>query len=110
MPDKPSSNEEEYFLKLEAERLEKRRQEAAARRTEEEKEGRRKLHHMHCPKCGGQLVEERYHGVQVDRCSECRGVWFDAGEAESLLEKAPGALQSFFGDLVSGMGGGKKRT
>lgn len=110
MPAKPSSNEEEYFLKREAERLEKRRQETAARRAEAAKEERRKLHHRHCPKCGAKLVEERYHGVQVDRCSECRGVWFDAGEAESLLDKEPSALQNFFGDLVSGIGGGKKRT
>ena len=107
MPDKPSSNEEEYFHKLEREKLEKRKQEAAARRAEEEMHERQKLHHMHCPKCGHDLVEERYHGVQVDRCGNCKGIWFDAGEAESLLDKEPGALQSFFGDLI---GGGKKRT
>lgn len=109
MADKPSGNEEEYFHKLEREKLEKLKKEAAARRAEEEKHARRKLHHMHCPKCGHDLVEERYHGVNVDRCTSCRGIWFDAGEAESLLDKDPGALQSFFGDLVSGLGGGKKR-
>jgi hypothetical protein len=108
MEKKPSQSEEEYFLKLEAERLAKRKQEAETRRLAEE----RRAHFMRCPKCGGQLVEERYHGVQVDRCPECRGVWFDAGEAESLLEKEAGAITSFFGDLLSGIGGsgkGKKR-
>ena len=47
--------------------------------------------------------------MTVDRCGECRGVWFDAGEAESLLDKAPGALTSFFGDLIGGLGGSKKK-
>ena len=46
--------------------------------------------------------------MQVDRCSSCHGIWFDAGEAESLLDKEPSALQSFFGDIVGGLGGGKK--
>jgi Zn-finger nucleic acid-binding protein len=44
----------------------------------------------------------------VDRCTACGGVWFDAGEAESLLDKEPGALQGFFGDLVKGFGGSTK--
>ncbi len=108
MTEKPSGNEEEFFRQQEAERLARRKKEADAKRHHEEKEARRKLHHMHCPKCGHDLVEERYHGVMVDRCHTCHGVWFDKGEAESLLDKEPSALQSFFGDLVGGLGGGKK--
>jgi predicted Zn-ribbon and HTH transcriptional regulator len=108
MPVKPSSSEEEHFAKLEAERLAKRREQAAAERAAQEKEERKQLHHMHCPKCGATLVEERYHGVQVDRCPECRGLWFDAGEAESLLDREPGSLQKFFGDVMKGLGGGKR--
>ena len=26
-------------------------------------------------------------GVTVDRCSDCKGIWFDVGEAETLKDK-----------------------
>ena len=100
-------NEEEYFHQVEAERLAKRRAAASARKDAEE----RKTHFMRCPKCGGRLAPARYHGVTVDRCQDCKGVWFDAGEAESLLDKEPGALTRFFGDLIGGLGtSGKKKA
>lgn len=110
MPDKPSSNEEEYFLRQEQEKLERLRKEGAAKRAVEEKEARKALHHMHCPKDGADLEEVQYHGVSVDRCTECGGVWFDAGEVESLVEKEEGGLQGFFGDLIKGVKGGKKKS
>ena len=99
-----SKGEEEYFNRIEAERLARRREEAAkAKHTEE-----RKSHIGRCPACGGNLKPEQYHGVTIDRCGDCKGIWFDAGEAESLLDKNPGALTSFFGDLIGGLGGKKK--
>jgi ribosomal protein L37AE/L43A len=104
MPEKPTKSEEEYFAKLEAEKLEKRRKEAAERKAAEEREARKKLHYMHCPKCGADLKEERYQGIAIDRCTECKGIWFDAGEAESLLEKELNAVQGFFSDLFRGFG------
>jgi len=109
MPLKPSNNEEEYVRKQEADLLARRRRDAEAKRADEDREQLRKLHWMRCPKCGQELTEERYHRVLVDRCPACRGVWFDAGEAESLLDREPGALQSFFGDLVKGFGGSQKK-
>ena len=107
MPLKPSQNEEEYARKQEMELLAKRKKDAEAKRAQEEKETLKALHFMRCPKCGEPLQEERYHKVQVDRCLACGGIWFDAGEAESLLEQTPSALQGFFGDLLKGIGGGK---
>jgi len=99
-------NEEDYFRKVEAERLAKRRKAADTHKEAEE----RTTHHMRCPKCGGHLAAERYHGVTVDRCPDCKGVWFDAGEAEGLLDKEPGVMTRFFGDMVSGLGGSGKRA
>ena len=107
MPLKPSSNEEEYHRQQEMELLAKRKKEAEARHAQEEKDALKALHFMRCPKCGQPLEEERYHKIQVDRCRACGGVWFDAGEAESLLDHSPSALQGLFGDLLKGMGGGK---
>jgi hypothetical protein len=109
MTQKPSQNEEEYARRQEQELLAKRRREAEARRVVDEAAQLKAAHWMRCPKCGQPLQEERYHGIQVDRCTGCRGVWFDAGEAESLLDREPTALQAFFGDLFKGFGGATKR-
>ena len=100
-----SKGEEEYFTRLEAERLAKRRDAAAQQKDAEE----RKTHLGRCPACGGRLKAEQYHKVTVDRCTDCKGIWFDAGEAESLLDKPAGAVQSFFGDLLGGLGGSRKK-
>ena len=39
-----------------------------------------------CPKCAAQLVEVHYHGVELDKCSGCGGVWLDVGELERVAE------------------------
>jgi hypothetical protein len=83
MPLKPSRNEEEHFAKVEADRLKARKAAAAA----EAEKAARQLHYMKCPKCGADLLTELYHKVQVDRCPDCKGIWFDAGEAESIVEQ-----------------------
>lgn len=88
MTDKPSRNEEEYFARQEAELLEQSR--AKTQRVTIEQN--RKSHYMKCPKCGADLNTVDYHGVQVDRCPECDGVWFDAGEVESLVKKDTGVI------------------
>jgi uncharacterized protein len=88
MTDKPSRNEEEYFARQEAKLLEQSRAELQRVTIEQE----RKSHYMKCPKCGADLNTVDYHGVQVDRCPECDGVWFDAGEVESLVEKETGVI------------------
>lgn len=103
-----SSNEEEYFHKQEQELLAARRAEAALAKAAADREAVKQLHYMHCPKCGAMLTTETYHRVQVDRCPDCHGIWFDGGEAESLLDKEPGALSSMFGDLLGGKGKMKK--
>jgi hypothetical protein len=109
MAEKPSSNEEEYARRQEQELLARRRREAEERRAADEAAQLKALHWMRCPKCGQPLREERYHGIQVDRCAACRGIWFDTGEAEGLLDREPGALQAFFGDLLKGFSGATKR-
>lgn len=46
---------------------------------------------MDCPKCSQQMAEHTLStlsgGVTVDRCTGCRGIWFDLGEAELLKDK-----------------------
>jgi Zn-finger nucleic acid-binding protein len=38
-----------------------------------------------CPSCGIALYEHDLHGQKVDKCPECMGIFFDAGELESIL-------------------------
>ncbi|MGH7646005.1 MAG: zf-TFIIB domain-containing protein [Gemmatimonadales bacterium] len=83
MVEKPSRNEDEYFARREAELLRQRRDAAQQAQSEAE----RKSHYMKCPKCGYDLLTSEWHGVQIDQCPNCRGIWFDAGEAEDLLKR-----------------------
>lgn len=39
-----------------------------------------------CPKCDVPLIGLLMHGVAIDMCHHCRGVWFDSGEIEMMLE------------------------
>ena len=89
MIEKPTV-EEEYFARMEYERRKKVEEERQNKIAVEEKKRLKELHFMRCPKCGMQLIEIDYKGIKVDKCSECEGIWLDAGEMEaaSRLEKA----------------------
>ena len=41
---------------------------------------------MICPVCKSDMIVVEYHNVELDYCNECRGVWFDAGELELILQ------------------------
>jgi len=43
---------------------------------------------MICPVCGKDMLVAEFKGIELDYCPGCRGVWFDAGELETLLETA----------------------
>ena len=90
MPLKPSEQEEEYFARMEFEKKKKIEEEKHKKLNAEEKKSLKGLHYMRCPKCGMELIEIDYKGIKVDRCSECEGIWLDAGELEtvSTLEKS----------------------
>lgn len=84
MPEKPSSTEDEYFAREDAERLRKLAAEQRRKLADAERDALRKQHFMRCPKCGMELHEIRFRDVQVDRCFSCNGTWLDAGEVEKL--------------------------
>ena len=100
MTDKPSKNEDEYFARRDAELL--RQQRAAAQHAAADSE--RKSHYMKCPKCGYDLITGDWDSIQIDQCTHCHGIWFDAGEAESLLKSnAPNVLGRVFRAVVKGV-------
>ena len=98
--DQPSRNEDEYFVKQDAELLKQMRAKLDAERT---KAAGRSQTSMKCPRCGAELHEKQYHHAIVDVCPKCNGMWLDAGEAEiigqSFREEA--SAHSVFSDLRS---------
>ena len=98
--EKPSRNEDEYFVKQDAELLRKQRDLADAAALELE----RKSHYMKCPKDGHDLASSTYHGVQIETCPHCGGMWLDAGEIDAVSrEERPGLLTRVLSDAFSSL-------
>ena len=96
MPDKPSEKEQEYFARMEYERRKKTEDEKQRQLAEEQKKKLKELHYMRCPKCGMQLIEIDYRGMKVDKCSNCEGIWLDAGELEAVSKLEKTGLDKLF--------------
>ncbi len=53
---------------------------------------------MDCPVCKNAMITLELQDVEIDYCTDCNGIWLDAGELELLLgepEKAKQLLGSF---------------
>ncbi|HET7425646.1 MAG TPA: zf-TFIIB domain-containing protein [Gemmatimonadales bacterium] len=104
--DKPSRNEDEYFVKQEAELIRKQRAQAEASALDAE----RKTHYMKCPKDGYDLASSSYHGVQIETCPHCGGMWLDAGELEAVShEDRPGLLTRVLSDAFTSLAPSRKK-
>jgi hypothetical protein len=47
-----------------------------------------------CPRDGGELHPRKLHGVAIEECPNCKGMWLDEGEWKVLAERERGG---FFG-------------
>ena len=56
---------------------------------------------MRCPKCRSDMEQVKIDGTEVDRCSSCHGLWFDAGELKNLRTKEAAAALDI-GDVAVG--------
>jgi Zn-finger nucleic acid-binding protein len=54
---------------------------------------------MTCPDCGRSLSREQHHGVRIDICRDCHGMWFDHGELETYWRASRTASEPFPVDL-----------
>jgi len=96
----PSEKEEAYFLKQEAEKRLAACEAAKKAMEEKERQRLKETHWMRCPKCGMELEEIEFRGVQVDHCFSCGGMFFDRGEIEKIIEqKDPRAVRTLIGTL-----------
>ena len=89
MPIKPHNTEEEYFARENALRREKIAKAEAKKAEEAKREELKKLHWMHCPKCGLDLETTHFRGIEVETCRSCKGVWLDHGDIEQAALEAP---------------------
>lgn len=93
------AREEEYFLKVNQEAMErlKRRQEEKPRPS---------------PITGEPMEQLTMKGVLIDRCPTSGGIWLDAGELEQILEaaksKETGEPAGYFTELFTSLLGGKR--
>jgi hypothetical protein len=105
--EKPSRNEDEYFAQQSVELLKKQREQAAA----EAMAAERKSHYMKCPKDGYDLSSSEYHGVQIETCPHCGGIWLDAGELDVIShEDRPALLTRVLSDALSSIRGSKRKS
>lgn len=93
---KPSEREAEYIARMEYERLKKIEEEKHKKLKAEEKNKLKELHYMRCPKCGMEMIEIDYKGIKIDECSECEGIWLDAGELKAVSKLEKGSMDKLF--------------
>jgi len=93
---RPSEREEEYFARMEFVNKKKVEEEKHKKLAEQEKKKLKEMHYMRCPKCGMELIEIDYKNIKIDKCSECDGVWLDAGEMEQVATMDKTGLDKLF--------------
>ncbi len=50
---------------------------------------------MHCPVCKNiALVMSDRHGIEIDYCPQCRGVWLDRGELDKIIDRTATLIPS----------------
>ena len=79
------NQEEAYFYKLNKELIERRRKELDAKKIEMTDQSNNP-NWMKCPKCGDQMEEVVLSLIKIDKCVKCRGIYFDDGELQILLD------------------------
>lgn len=90
---KPSEPEDEFFAREDALKQHKLTLDKVHAMKHEEREALKKLHFMHCPKCGMELATVLLHGLTMDRCNHCNGTWLDEAEMQKLFGKEPELLR-----------------
>lgn len=106
MTEKPSKNEDEYFVLRDAELLKQQRASAEAAAVEAE----RRTHYMKCPKDGHDLVTQTHHNVPIEICTHCGGMWLDAGELDAIShEDRPALFTRILSDALGGLTGTRKK-
>jgi hypothetical protein len=104
------AKEDGWFKQNEAAMIEsarKKREAAEQAQKSEAAEARRQAHWRKCPKCGADMRVEKIGNVEVEKCPDCEGIFFDRGELESLMMRHEGEKRGFFRKLLGFSEGGE---
>jgi uncharacterized protein len=97
-------NEDQWFSENEQEMIKAakaRHEHAKKEKTNQEEQELKDLHWLKCPKCGSDMKEIQIEEIEVDQCSKCDGVFFDAGELDQLMLSANEKKKSIFRKLLN---------
>ena len=97
------TKEDGWFKQNEAAMIEsarKKREAAEQAQKSEAAETRRQAHWHKCPKCGADMRVETIASVEVEKCPDCGGIFFDRGELETLMLRQEGEKRGFFRKLL----------
>jgi hypothetical protein len=100
---KPSTTEDEYFVREDAEKKRRIALETKKALAAEEQKRLKDLHWMRCPKCGMQMQQVNLRkNLDVDTCFACGGVFLDKGEIDVIAAPQQkgimGAILNWFKD------------
>ena len=56
---------------------------------------------MNCPKCKAEMELVQIYGIEIDRCTRCKGIWFDQLE-QSQIKSARGSYKADIGHKAIG--------
>jgi hypothetical protein len=87
MPNKPSKNEQEYFITQEVARLKALREEHQRKLKDDERRKLREAHYLHCAKCGQKMETTTLANVEIEVCPDCGGIYLDAGELNKIVDE-----------------------
>jgi uncharacterized protein with PIN domain len=79
LQEKGRGDEDRYFAQRDQEAIAKLKQSSEAEASKEAL--------MRCPKCSTKLKSVDHHGVTVEECPSCQGLWLDRGELETLAQR-----------------------
>lgn len=65
---------------------------------------------MNCPRCANDLTEVMKHGVVIDICSSCGGMWLDKGELAKITAQIREAEASLDRELAGGRESARQPT
>ncbi len=91
---KPSTTEDEYFVREDAEKKRRIALEMKRQLASDQQAAMKELHFMHCPKCGMKMQEVRYGKIDVDACFSCGGIFLDKGEIDVIAHPKQKGIMS----------------
>jgi hypothetical protein len=93
---KERAEEDRYFAERDRELIAKLKQAQAA----EQERTIRELARSRCPHCGERLCQRLVHGVIIEECPTCQGIWLDKAK---LRVVSPRRGEEWIGQFLEGL-------